>query len=75
MYVADNGYKLNKFAEWAQDGSIKILRLRNGYLIPVDIQLKSNVGNYTVVGTPSDISFQWTQIGDHRNISLYEEVI
>lgn len=71
MYVDDNGYKLNKFAEWAQDGSVKILRLRNGYLIPVDIQLKSNIGNYAVVGTPSDISFQWTQIGDHKTSVLY----
>lgn len=71
MYVGDNGWKLNKFAEWVNDGSVKILRLRNGYLIPVDIQLKSNVANHAVVGEPSDITFTWTQIADHKTAMLY----
>ena len=69
--VGDDGWKLNKFAEWANDGSVKILRLRNGYLIPVDIQLKTNVANHNVVGEPSDITFTWTQIADHKTAVLY----
>ena len=71
MYVGDDGWNLNKFAEWANDGSVKILRLRNGYLIPVDIQLKTNVANHNVVGEPSDITFTWTQIADHKTAVLY----
>ena len=71
IYVGDNGWKLNKFAEWANDGFIKILRLRNGYLIPVDIQLKNNTINYSALGEPSDITFTWTQVKDHRTTSLY----
>lgn len=74
IYVGDNGWKLNKFAEWANDGFIKILRLRNGYLIPVDIQLKNNTINYSALGEPSDITFTWTQVKDHRITSLYSFV-
>ena len=71
IYVGDNGWKLNKFSEWANNGFIKILRLRNGYLIPVDIQLKNNTINYSALGEPSDITFTWTQVKDHRTTSLY----
>ena len=74
MYVEDNGQKLNKFAEWSNDGTIKILRLRQGFLIPVDIALKNNTANFTVVGAPSDVNFTWTQIGNHKDSVLYSIV-
>lgn len=72
IYVEDNGEKLNQFSKWANDGTVKILRLRNGYLIPVDIQLTNQTANYKLVGEPSDISFKWVQIGDHETSVLYE---
>lgn len=71
MYVGDNGEKLTKFAKFANDGNVKILRLPNGYLIPVDIQLNSNVSQYNLVGEPSDITFKWTQVADHETCVLY----
>ena len=71
MYVRDNGEKLTKFAKFANDGNVKILRLPNGYLIPVDIQLNSNVSQYNLVGEPSDITFKWTQVADHETCVLY----
>lgn len=71
MYIRDNGEKLTKFAKFANDGNIKILRLPNGYLIPVDIQLNSNVSQYNLVGEPSDITFKWTQVADHETCVLY----
>ena len=72
IYVEDNGEKLNKFSKWANDGTIKMLRLRNGYLIPVDIQLNNKITNYKLVGEPSDISFKWVQVGEHETSVLYE---
>lgn len=72
IYVEDNGQKLNKFMEWANDGTIKILKLPNGFLIPVDIALKSSLTNYKVFGEPSNITFTWTQIGDHKTSVLYQ---
>ena len=71
MYIDDNGDKLYKFSQFANDGTIKILRLPNGFLIPVDINLKTSVNNRQVVGSQSDIRFSWTQIGDLKKISLY----
>ena len=71
MYVEDSGDKLTKFAKFANDGNVKILRLPNGYLIPVDIQLNSNVSQYNLVGEPSDITFKWTQVADHETCVLY----
>ena len=70
-YVGDTKNRLDKFVDFSQDGTVKILRLRNGYLIPVDIAVKSNAGNYAVAGEPSDITFTWTQIGDHKSCVLY----
>ena len=74
IYVEDNGQKLNKFSEFANDGSVKLLRLRNGYLIPVDIALKNRTTNYSVSETPGDINFSWTQIGEHKDSVLYSLV-
>lgn len=71
VYVEDNKNKLMKFAEFANTEMTKILRLRNGLLIPVDIDLKTNTNNYSVVGAPSDISFTWTQIGNYKDSVLY----
>ena len=74
LYSADNIGKLNKFSEFANDETIKIIRLQNGLLIPVDIVLKNQTVNYKVVGNPSDINFSWTQIGNHKDCVLYSVV-
>lgn len=71
-YVEDNIKYLSKFNEFSNSNKIKILRLKNGLIIPVNISLKSASFNNNVVGTPSDISFDWTQIADYKNVSLYE---
>lgn len=70
-YLGDNSIQLNKFLEWSNDRNIKILRLSNGFLIPVDIILQTNTTNFSVTDSLNDISFSWTQIANHQNSVLY----
>lgn len=72
VYINDNLEYLQKFIDFANNNNIKILRLKNGMTIPVEITLKSSNTNESLIGTPTDISFDWVQIGDHLNASLYE---
>lgn len=71
-YINDNIKYLHKFLHFANDNTVKILRLHNGLIIPVDIQLKTSTTQNNLVGTPTDISFDWTQVAKYENASLYE---
>lgn len=71
-YINDNLEYLQKFIDFANNNNIKILRLKNGMVIPVEITLKSSNTNESLIGTPTDISFDWIQVGDHLKASLYE---
>ena len=62
----------HKFLKFANDNTIKILRLHNGLTIPVGIQLKSSTTQNKLIGTPTDISFDWTQVAKYEDASLYE---
>ena len=44
-------------------------------IIPVDIKLKSSNFYDNLVAMPSDIDFDWVQIADYHNVSLYELLI
>lgn len=71
-YINDNIKYLHKFLHFANDNTVKILRLHNGLIIPVDIQLKTSTTQNNLVGTPTDISFNWTQVAKYEDASLYE---
>ncbi len=71
-YINDNIKYLHKFLKFANDNTIKILRLHNGLIIPVGIQLKSSTTQNKLIGTPTDISFDWTQVAKYEDASLYE---
>ena len=71
-YINDNIKYLHKFLHFANDNTVKILRLHSGLIIPVDIQLKTSTTQNNLVGTPTDISFNWTQVAKYENASLYE---
>ena len=71
-YINDNIKYLHKFLHFANDNTVKILRLHNGLIIPVGIQLKSSTTQNNLIGTPTDISFDWTQVAKYEDASLYE---
>ena len=71
-YINDNIKYLHKFLHFANDNTVKILRLHSGLIIPVDIQLKTSTTQNNLVGTPTDISFNWTQVAKYEDASLYE---
>ena len=71
-YINDNIKYLYKFLNFANDNTVKILRLHNGLIIPVDIQLNSSTTQNYLIGTPTDISFNWTQVAKYEDVSLYE---
>ena len=72
QFVNDNIKYLHKFLHFTNDNTVKILRLHSGLIIPVDIQLKTSTTQNNLVGTPTDISFNWTQVAKYENASLYE---
>ena len=71
-YINDNIKYLHKFLHFANDNTVKILRLQNGLTIPVNIQLNSSMTQNHLIGTPTDISFNWTQVAKYEDASLYE---
>lgn len=71
-YVEDNRHILDKFKKFANSLNVKIIRLKDGHVIPVDIQLKQKKSNSMLVGNPTDITFDWYQIADSETVSLVE---
>ena len=71
-YVGDNRHTLDKFKKFANSTKIKIIRLKDGHVIPVDIQLKQKKSNSIVIGNPTDITFNWYQIADSETAALVE---
>ena len=71
-YVNDSIKYLHEFSQFANSNKIKILRLPNGLIIPVDITLINSSNNNILINPPTDISFNWTQVGKYDNNSLYE---
>ena len=71
-YVDDNRHYLEKFKKFAKTVGVKGLRLKNGMVIPVDIQIKSATNQSHVVGNPTDIAFDWWQVGDAEKFVLIE---
>lgn len=74
IYVNDNRHYLEKFKRFAQKAGVKGLRLKNGMVIPVDISIKSAKNTSNVVGNPTDIIFDWYQIGDAEKFVLIEPI-
>ena len=71
-YVGDNRHTLDKFKKFANSTKIKVIRLKDGHVIPVDIQLKQKKSNSIVIGNPTDITFDWCQIADAETAALVE---
>jgi len=74
VYINDDIIHKLKFIEFANNHTIKFLKLRDGMLLPVNITLKNQSTNYSLVDSPCDISFDWTQIGPINERSLIKEV-
>lgn len=72
QYQGDNRHTLDKFKKFAQSTGIKIIRLKDGLIIPVDIQLKQKKNQSNLVGNPTDITFDWFQVGDSETVALVE---
>lgn len=73
-YMDDNIQALKRFQNFANQNYVKILRLRNGFVIPVDITLTSSANQNNLIGNPTDITFDWSQIADTEHLSLWEAV-
>ena len=74
IYINDNRHYVEKFKRFAQKAGVKGLRLKNGMVIPVDISIKSVRNTSNVVGNPTDITFEWYQIGDAEKFVLIEPI-
>lgn len=74
IYQNDNIKYLYNFSKFANKNNIKILRLRNNLIIPVNIQLsKANINN-KLINTPTEIDFKWTQIDSVLDASIYDNL-
>lgn len=71
-YINDNRHCLDRFQKFANSHSIKIIRLKDGLVIPVDIQLKQKKNQSNLIGNPTDIVFDWYQVADAETAVLVE---
>ena len=72
LYINDNIKYLYNFLKFANDNNIKILKLKNNLIIPVNIQLNTSSTNHQLIDAPSEISFTWIQVEDIKDVGLYE---
>lgn len=72
VYERDDYLSLKKLRDFLQSSSLKMIRLKNGMCIPVETQIKSSKTQSNLVGSPTDITFEWYQIQDEDNFFLYE---
>lgn len=61
-YCKDTDKHLMDFANFASNGCVKILKLKNGMVIPVSINLKSSQNFANLNGNPTKITFDWVQV-------------
>jgi hypothetical protein len=61
-YCKDTDKYLMDFANFASNGCVKILKLKNGMVIPVSINLKSSQNFANLNGNPTKITFDWVQV-------------
>jgi hypothetical protein len=61
----------NKFQDFCDNGRVKMLRDEIGNVIPVDVTLKSFDYNPHTVPTNITITFDWTQVGEEKDLSVW----
>lgn len=70
IYARDNDSELFRFLDFANNDSVKFLKLKNGMVIPVAITLKSSSNKSNLIGNPTTITVEWTQVDDAKKSSL-----
>ena len=74
-YTRDNDAELLRFSEFANNGAVKFLKLKNGMVIPVSITLKSSSNLDNLNGNPTKINFDWVQVDDLNSTLTKEATI
>lgn len=69
-YQNDNPQVLRKLRDFANDGSLKLLKDSTGQIFVVDIDSLSNKINDGYIKTVNDISLSYTEISNANNISV-----
>ena len=72
LYTGDNRHTLERFKEFSNSLNAKIIRLKDGMVVPVDIVLKQKTNQSNLIGNPTDITFDWYQIADAETAILVE---
>ena len=61
----------NKFQQFCDNGRVKMLRDEIGNVIPVDVTLTSFDYNPHTIPTNITITFEWTQVGEENELSVW----
>ena len=61
----------NKFQEFCDNGRVKMLRDEIGNVLPVDVTLTSFEYNPHTIPTNITVTFEWTQVGEENNLSVW----
>ena len=62
----------NDFQDFCDTNTVKILRDDMGNVIPVDISLKSIKYDSQKMPSTITVTFEWTQVGDHKTLVLFD---
>lgn len=70
-YDNDDVYKLEKWQDFCNSNCLKLLKTNKGYVLPVDIENTSIKIDNNIIETPSTISFNYRQMMDANEISVF----
>lgn len=70
-YVGDNIDTLEKWRAFCNNGELKIIKDPKGHIFPCSIQDTTYTTDYSVIDEITTISFNYTQIMDRADISVY----
>ena len=70
-YVGDNIDIIEKWRAFCNNGELKLLRDLKGHVIPCSIKDTTYDINYSVLEQPTTISFNFIQLADRHDISVY----
>lgn len=70
-YINDNIDSIKKWRAFCNNGELKLLKDLKGHIIPCSIKDTTPTIDYSIIEKPTTISFNFVQLMDRENISVY----
>lgn len=70
-YINDSIDSIEKWREFCNNGELKLLKDLKGHIIPCSIKDTTPTIDYSIIEKPTTISFNFVQLMDRENISVY----